>query len=94
MNRLFRLEGQPFGLEDLLDLFSTGPWHVIRYDSVTYLSLEIADGLDDQQAIALAEDNLSIMNGLALLHIKGYRPVRISGIGRRDPDTGRVIVLI
>ena len=92
MNRLFRLDGQPFDLDDLLDLFSTGSWQVVRYEFVSYLSLEIAEGLDDQQAIALAEDNLSIMNGICLLHSKDYQSVRISGIGKRDPVTGKVIV--
>jgi len=91
MKRLFMLQGEPFDLQDLAELFSTGPRTVTRHDEHYYLSVEMQDNLEDEQAIALAEDELTTINGLALVTVDDYRRVRITGVSALDPTTGKLI---
>src|SRR5437667_3815126 len=90
MKRLFKIEGETFDLQDLAEMFSTGDRTIFLHDESYYLSVEMADGLEDEQAQAIAEDELATVNGLALVVIQNYRPVKVSGVSKSDPATGKI----
>src|SRR5262245_24768439 len=90
---LFKLHGNDFDLSALAEQFRTGPPTVFRYplDDGYYLSLELREGLHDLEALNIAEDTLAIMHGVALVSIKDFEMVRITGISRRDSTTGQML---
>lgn len=90
VERLFRVEGETFDLENLVELFHTGTRRVIVHDGTHYLSLQMPAELDDEGALIVAEDELAIMTGLAFLLVRNHHPVRIAGVSTLDRVTGKI----
>ena len=80
MERLFRLEGEAFDLDDLVDLFHAGGVKIIFHDEAHYLSMEMPTELDDEVALTIAEDKLATITGLALVRIGNHHRARIAGV--------------
>jgi hypothetical protein len=82
---MFRLKGEPFDLEALVELF---PGVVLKKKTGHYVQLSSCDEMPDTEALQHASDELAQMNGIAGLHHGNHRRITIDGITRTDPVTG------
>jgi hypothetical protein len=76
------LEGDPFDLQDLADLFAGGDVRVVRDDGedAYYLTApEIDNPPEPGSTNQSAEVIIKRLNGLARTHMGDFRPVRLSG---------------
>jgi hypothetical protein len=85
VERKFRLSGEPFDLEALIELF---PEIVLKKETVHYLQLSSCDEMPDQEALQHASDELARMNGIVALDHGNHRRIKIDGITHIDPETG------
>jgi hypothetical protein len=88
--RLFRLEGEALDLTDLAESFSTGDRKIAVYDGTFCLSLPMPSDINGEDARSRAEDELSLMTGMAFVLFENHHPVRISGECVLDPITGKL----
>ena len=95
MDRTFRLDGDGFDLEILVDYFHSSRTTVEKTEDQYFLKIEGArwtgdDGID----WSTAEDELSQINGIAMLLQPNFRPVTIAGIRTKDPATGAMTMSV
>lgn len=84
------LDGHRTDLQVLAVLFDSGDTRVVLEDGRYYLtSPEIENSSDGENPHAVAQRVLSILNGLAALHHRGFRPVELGG---RVTDGGSEVI--
>ena len=88
--QLFRLNGEPWDLEELAYCFQEGPATVQKVEDFFYLRLETDSEKTDEEARAAGETALTRMNAICLVRDERFRPPRIAGVSRRDPVTGKI----
>lgn len=91
-----RLEGHPFDLEDLRDLFTSPALRVVKQDDEYWLESEALADLPPNGAeiLAVAGDLLARVNGAMKLVTPNRQEVRLSGSARRPGEGGVTLVAV
>src|ERR1700738_2177703 len=92
--QLFRLNGEPWDLQELAYCFQEGSATVQKVEDFFYLRLETDSEKTDEEARAAGETALTRMNAICLVRDERFRPPRIAGVSRRDPVTGKIVTII
>jgi hypothetical protein len=88
--QLFTLSGENWDLQELAFSFRDGPATVKKIEDVFYLCLEMETGRSEEEIHAAGETTLKQINGIRLARNEGFRPLKICGITRLDPITGKI----
>jgi len=88
--QLFRLNGEPWDLQELAYCFQEGSATVQKVEDFFYLRLETDSEKTDEEARAAGETALTRMNAICLVRDERFRPPRIAGVSRRDPATRKI----
>lgn len=88
---MFRLKGDPFDLDALVELF---PAAVEKKESGHYLQPSSPDETPDNEALQAAKDELARMNAILTLRHGNHRRITIDGITRKDPATGEFLTAL
>jgi hypothetical protein len=91
VERTYRLKGDPFDLDALVELF---PTIVQNKESTHYLQFSSPDEMRDKEALEVAKDELDQMNAILTLQHGSHRRITIDGITRKDPETGKFITVV
>jgi hypothetical protein len=92
---LFELSGEEMNLDALARLFGEGTATVKKHGERYYLAISSADpSLSDDDALAVAQEELSRMNGIALMVHGKHLPPKIEGISTKDHHTGQWVTHI
>lgn len=91
MERTYRLKGDPFDLDALVELF---PTVVQNKESTHYLQLSSSDEMPDKEALKVAKDELDKMNAILTLQHGNHQRITIDGITHKDPVTGELITVL
>jgi hypothetical protein len=87
----FELDGESPDLEDMVRLFPTGSRTVQKIAGRYYLQLaELEMTPGNTQVPKAAQEALSLLNGIARLQLGNFRPPRILGFSKIDPNTGNL----
>jgi len=87
----FELDGESPDLEDMVRLFSTGSRTVKKIAGRYYLQLaELELPTGNTQVPEAAQEALSVLNGIARLELGTFRPAKILGFSKIDPNTGNL----
>jgi len=95
MKQMFELSGEGMDLDALTRLFGQGPATVEKHAEGYYLEIASADpGLSDDDALAVAQEELSRMNGIALMVHGNHLPPKVKGVSTKNPHTGELTTRI
>jgi hypothetical protein len=95
MKQMFELSGEEMDLDTHAKLFTKDAATVKKHGECYWLEVPLPEpGLSDADALAVAQERLARMNGIALMFHEYHHPPRVKGITTEDPKTGQLLTRV
>jgi hypothetical protein len=92
--QFFKLQGEPWDLQELALSFEVGPAKVKKIEDFFYLCLEMEPGASTEEKLTRGETALNQINAISLVRDERFRLPRIVGDTQRDSITGKMVTTV